>query len=59
MAVLTVLALLTGFAMGENITPIRTDVAGFSEWTDTNIGGTTYLQLLIATAVNDLPCYEF
>ena len=59
MAVLTVLALLTGFAMGENITPIRTDVAGFSEWTDTNIGGTTYLQLLIATAVTISPAMNF
>ena len=34
-----------------NITPIRTDVSGFATWTDTDITGTNYLQLLKATSV--------
>ena len=29
-----------------NIIPIRTDVGGFTTWNDTNITGTTYLQLI-------------
>ena len=33
-----------------NITPTRTDVTGFSTWTDTNVVGTTFLQLLTAGA---------
>ncbi|PKP10682.1 MAG: hypothetical protein CVU09_05565 [Bacteroidetes bacterium HGW-Bacteroidetes-4] len=43
----------------ETITPIRTDVSGFSTWTDIDIGGTTYLQLLKATAVTITPSMDF
>jgi hypothetical protein len=43
----------------ENITPIRTDVAGFTTWTDTDIPGITYLQLLKATATTVTPAMNF
>jgi len=42
-----------------NITPIRTDVAGFSTWTDTDPAGTTYLQLLKATSQTISPAMDF
>ncbi len=42
-----------------NITPIRTDVSGFATWTDTNIGGSSYLQLLVATSVTISPAMNF
>ncbi|MCB5288531.1 MAG: DUF5689 domain-containing protein, partial [Candidatus Cloacimonetes bacterium] len=41
------------------ITPIRTDVAGFSDWTDTDVAGTTYLQLLKATSSTVSPAMNF
>lgn len=42
-----------------NITPVRNDVAGFPAWTDTDIGGTTYLQLLKATSSAISPAMDF
>ncbi|MDD4309967.1 MAG: endonuclease, partial [Candidatus Cloacimonetes bacterium] len=42
-----------------NITPIRTDVTGFSTWTDTSVAGTTYLQLLVADANTVSPAMDF
>ena len=41
------------------ITPIRTDVSGFTTWTDNNVTGTTYLQLLVANASTDSPSMDF
>ncbi len=42
-----------------NITPIRTDVSGFSTWTDTDVTGTTYLQLLKSTSSTISPAMNF
>lgn len=42
-----------------NIIPVRTDVSGFSSWTDVDIAGTTYLQLLPATASTTTPAMNF
>ena len=42
-----------------NITPIRTDVSGFTSWTDTGLAGTTYLQLLTATSQTISPAMDF
>jgi len=42
-----------------NIIPIRTDVSGFATWTDTDVAGTTYLQLLKATSVTITPAMDF
>ncbi|OYU82868.1 MAG: hypothetical protein CFE24_13825, partial [Flavobacterium sp. BFFFF2] len=41
------------------ITPVRTDVSGFISWTDTSVGGTTYLQLLSATSKTIAPTMDF
>ncbi|MDP3149140.1 MAG: T9SS type A sorting domain-containing protein [Ignavibacteria bacterium] len=56
------LLLVMGFTQvgwGDNITPIRTDVAGFATWTDVSVGGTTYLQLLVAGASTTTPAMNF
>jgi hypothetical protein len=42
-----------------NITPTRTDVSGFPAWTDTDIAGTTYLQLLKSTSSTISPAMNF
>lgn len=42
-----------------NIIPIRTDVSGFADWTDTSVVGTTYLQLLVADANTISPAMDF
>ncbi len=42
-----------------NIIPIRTDVAGFATWTDTDVAGTTYLQLLKSTTSTITPAMNF
>jgi len=42
-----------------NIIPTRTDVSGFPDWTDTNVAGTTYLQLLVADANTVSPAMNF
>jgi len=39
--------------------PVRTDVAGFPGWTDDNVAGTTYLQLLVAGASTTTPTMDF
>ncbi|MEZ4801763.1 MAG: hypothetical protein R2797_03250 [Gelidibacter sp.] len=49
---------LSGFGQVA-ITPIRTDVAGFGTWTDTDVAGTTYLQLLRATSSTITPAMNF
>lgn len=41
------------------IIPTRTDVSGFPDWTDTNVAGTTYLQLLVADANTVSPAMNF
>lgn len=42
-----------------NIIPVRTDVSGFSSWTDANLAGTTYLQLLAANSSTISPAMDF
>lgn len=42
-----------------NIIPTRTDVSGFPDWTDTDVVGTTYLQLLVADANTISPAMNF
>lgn len=42
-----------------NIIPVRTDVAGFTDWTDTTVAGSTYLQLLVADANTISPAMNF
>lgn len=42
-----------------NITPIRTDVAGFSAWTDNAVAGSTYVQLLTASSSTISPAMDF
>jgi len=51
--------LLMSAAWSALITPVRTDVSGFPTWTDTNVGGTTYLQLLVAGANTITPAMNF
>lgn len=61
-SVILLLALLGfhGVGWGQvNITPIRTAVTGFSDWTDVSIGGTTYLQLITATSSTISPSMNF
>ncbi|MBI1837724.1 MAG: hypothetical protein HYR91_10720 [Flavobacteriia bacterium] len=42
-----------------NITTTRTDVTGYSSWTDVNVNGTTYLQLYQATSNTITPAMDF
>jgi len=42
-----------------NIIPTRTDVSGFSTWTDVTVDGTTYIQLLVAGANTITPAMDF
>ncbi|WP_282937182.1 fibronectin type III domain-containing protein [Paenibacillus sp. RC67] len=42
-----------------NVIPVRTGVSGFSEWTDANILGTTYLQMTKNTATTVTPSMDF
>ena len=42
-----------------NIIPTRTDVAAFPTWTDVDVVGTTYLQLLKATSITVTPPMDF
>jgi hypothetical protein len=41
------------------LTPVRTAVDGFPEWTDQDVGGTGYLQLLVANASTTTPILDF
>lgn len=56
-ALLLPMALLP--VQGALLIPVRTDVAGFSGWTDENVAGTTYLQLLEAGASTTSPSLDF
>lgn len=52
--------LLCGISFGQvDIIPVRTDVTGFPTWTDTNVVGTTYIQLLKATSTTITPAMDF
>ncbi|MDD4218249.1 MAG: T9SS type A sorting domain-containing protein [Bacteroidales bacterium] len=56
------LVMLTGVGniyAQENIIPVRDQVAGFDTWTDTDIGGTTYLHLLKVTSSTITPAMNF
>ncbi|MCK9335405.1 MAG: hypothetical protein M0Q99_08845, partial [Candidatus Cloacimonetes bacterium] len=54
------LVLSLGLAWAQvNIIPVRTDVSGFPEWTDTNVAGTNYVQLLVADANTISPAMNF
>ncbi|MGV1012095.1 MAG: T9SS type A sorting domain-containing protein [Flavobacterium sp.] len=57
---LLITLLVSCFGWGQvNITPIRTDVSGFSTWTDIDIEGTTYLQLLKSSSSSVSPSFNF
>ncbi len=61
-AFLGTIILLSGIRQSyaqENIIPVRTDVSGFDTWTDTDVAGTTYLQLLKATSSTVSPTMDF
>jgi hypothetical protein len=52
--------LLVGSVEGQvSIIPTRTDVSGFSSWTDNAISGTSYLQLLTSTSSTISPSMNF
>jgi len=52
--------LFSVFGWGQvNITPTRTDVSGFASWIDTDISGSTYVQLLQATSSTISPVMDF
>ena len=53
------LLLMAGLVFADNIIPIRTDVSGFPDWTDTSVVGTTYLQLLLSGANTITPAMNF
>ena len=59
LVLMTLLLLAIGLIFADNITPIRTDVAGFPSWTDTDVAGTTYIQLLVADANTVSPAMNF
>lgn len=42
-----------------NLIPVRTEVAGFPDWEDINVGGTTYLQLFESGAATISPSMNF
>ncbi len=42
-----------------DITPVRNAVSGYPNWTDTNVAGTTYLQLLVNGANTVTPSMNF
>lgn len=53
-------SLVSTLGIGQvNIIPIRTDVSGFASWTDTNVAGTTYLQLLTSSSSTVTPAMNF
>lgn len=58
-----ILMLLSVFVLSgnaqTNIIPVRTDVSGFTDWTDTGVAGTTYIQLLTASSVTVSPVMNF
>lgn len=48
-----------GMVAGANLIPVRTDVAGFPDWQDVNVAGTSYLQLVVAGASTCTPAMDF
>ncbi|NBL64425.1 T9SS sorting signal type C domain-containing protein [Flavobacterium sp. NST-5] len=42
-----------------NIIPVRTEVSNFGDWTDSNVGGTSYLQLLRSDSFTITPAMNF
>ena len=57
---LLIIFLFSVFGWGQvNITPTRTDVSGFASWIDTDISGSTYVQLLQATSSTISPVMDF
>jgi hypothetical protein len=48
-----------GWGQAVNIIPVRTGINGFSTWTDVEVAGTTYLQLLKATSSTTTPAMDF
>jgi len=60
-AMLFALLLISGESWGVNIINVRTDVTGSTAtgWTDTDVTGTTYLQLLKSTSVSITPAMNF
>ena len=59
MVMIFAIMLLSLMLHAENIIPVRTDVTGFSSWSDTNVVGTTYLRLLVAGANTVTPAMNF
>lgn len=57
--IVTVILFCLSILFADNITPIRTDVSGFATWTDVDVTGTTYLQLLKATSSTTTPSMDF
>lgn len=60
--IFVVAVLLFGFGKvsGQvDITPVRDQVSGFGTWTDVDVAGTTYLQLLKATSSTITPAMDF
>ncbi|MBF6607427.1 MAG: lamin tail domain-containing protein, partial [Flavobacterium sp.] len=47
-----------GWGQTELIIPVRNQVSGFSSWTDSNIAGTSYLQLLRANSSTTSPSMD-
>lgn len=54
-----ILCLNTNLLSQVNIIPVRTDVTGFASWTDTDVTGTNYVQLLKATSKTISPAMDF
>jgi hypothetical protein len=53
------LAAYGGIVAGANVIPVRTDVAGFPDWQDVNVAGTSYLQLVVGGASTTTPTMNF
>ncbi len=59
MFLLCVFALSSSVWGQTNIIPVRTDVGGFPTWTDNNVAGSAYVQLLKATSSTITPAMDF
>lgn len=46
-------------AGAQNLIPVRSEVAGYPDWTDVSVSGTGYLQLLVAGASTTTPAMNF
>lgn len=56
--ILTVMIAPLGWSQ-DYLTPVRTDVAGFPNWSDTDVSGDVYLKLIYATAQTVAPELNF